>query len=158
MNMKIDMYTDGACSGNPGPGGFGLVIVNTNNNKIATVSQFYDDTTNNRMEMMGVLTALAYALKHPGHNYTIYTDSQYVYKGITEWIGSWMKRGWRKSNGEAVLNIDLWKQIHALNQQTTPKWVWVKGHASNQYNNMADRLATTAVANGKGENNIVDIF
>lgn len=158
MNMQIDMYTDGACSGNPGPGGFGLVVVNPVNDKVATMSNYYTDTTNNRMEMLGAISALAYAVKHPGHTYTIYTDSQYVYKGITEWLQGWKKRGWRKSNGEAVLNVDLWTQLEALNNLIHPTWNWVKGHASNKYNNMADQLATSAVSNGRGEISLVNIF
>jgi ribonuclease HI len=142
--MKYTIYTDGACSGNPGPGGWGAVIFD-NDNKQKNISGSEENTTNNRME----LSAAIMALKEVNMNseITIYTDSNYVKNGITEWVLKWKENGWKNSNKEPVKNKDLWKKLDNLCAQNTIYWKWVKGHASNKYNNLADELATKAIKN-----------
>ena len=142
--MKYTIYTDGACSGNPGPGGWGAVIFD-NENKQKNISGSEENTTNNRME----LSAATMALKEVNKNseITIYTDSTYVKNGITEWVLKWKENGWKNSNKEPVKNKDLWEKLDNLCEQNTINWKWVKGHASNKYNNLADELATKAIKN-----------
>ena len=142
--MKYTIYTDGACSGNPGPGGWGAVIFD-NDNKQKNISGSEENTTNNRME----LSAAIMALKEVNTNseITIYTDSNYVKNGITEWVLKWKENGWKNSNKEPVKNKDLWEKLDNLCEQNTINWKWVKGHASNKYNNLADELATKAIKN-----------
>ena len=142
--MKYTIYTDGACSGNPGPGGWGAVIFD-NENKQKNISGSEANTTNNRME----LSAAIMALKEVNTNseITIYTDSNYVKNGITEWVLKWKENGWKNSNKEPVKNKDLWEKLDNLCAQNTIYWKWVKGHASNKYNNLADELATKAIKN-----------
>jgi ribonuclease HI len=142
--MKYTIYTDGACSGNPGPGGWGAVIFD-NDNKQKNISGSEENTTNNRME----LSAAIMALKEVNTNseITIYTDSTYVKNGITEWVLKWKENGWKNSNKEPVKNKDLWQKLDNLCKQNTINWKWVKGHASNKYNNLADELATKAIKN-----------
>ena len=142
--MKYTIYTDGACSGNPGPGGWGAVIFD-NDNKQKNISGSEENTTNNRME----LSAAIMALKEVNTNseITIYTDSIYVKNGITEWVVKWKENGWKNSNKEPVKNKDLWEKLDNLCAQNTIYWKWVKGHASNKYNNLADELATKAIKN-----------
>jgi ribonuclease HI len=142
--MKYTIYTDGACSGNPGPGGWGAVIFD-NDNKQKNISGSEENTTNNRME----LSAAIMALKEVNTNseITIYTDSTYVKNGITEWVLKWKENGWKNSNKEPVKNKDLWEKLDNLCEQNTINWKWVKGHASNKYNNLADELATKAIKN-----------
>jgi len=142
--MKYTIYTDGACSGNPGPGGWGAVIFD-NDNKQKNISGSEENTTNNRME----LSAAIMALKEVNMNseITIYTDSNYVKNGITEWVLKWKENGWKNSNKEPVKNKDLWEKLDNLCAQNTIYWKWVKGHASNKYNNLADELATKAIKN-----------
>ena len=142
--MKYTIYTDGACSGNPGPGGWGAVIFD-NDNKQKNISGSEENTTNNRME----LSAAIMALKEVNTNseITIYTDSTYVKNGITEWVLKWKENGWKNSNKEPVKNKDLWQKLDNLCKQNTINWKWVKGHASNKYNNLADELAAKAIKN-----------
>ena len=142
--MKYTIYTDGACSGNPGPGGWGAVIFD-NENKQKNISGSEENTTNNRME----LSAAIMALKEVNRNsdITIYTDSTYVKNGITEWVLKWKENGWKNSNKEPVKNKDLWEKLDNLCKQNIVNWKWVKGHASNKYNNLADELATKAIKN-----------
>jgi ribonuclease HI len=140
--MRYTIYTDGACSGNPGPGGWGAVIFD-NDNKQKNISGSEENTTNNRME----LSAAIMALKEVNTNseITIYTDSTYVKNGITEWVIKWKENGWKNSNKEPVKNKDLWEKLDNLCEQNTINWKWIKGHASNKYNNLADELATKAI-------------
>ena len=142
--MKYTIYTDGACSGNPGPGGWGAVIFDKDN-KQKNISGSEANTTNNRME----LSAAIMALKEVNTNseITIYTDSNYVKNGITEWVLKWKENGWKNSNKEPVKNKDLWEKLVNLCEQNTINWKWVKAHASNKYNNLADELATKAIKN-----------
>ncbi|MDB2437913.1 ribonuclease HI [Hellea sp.] len=138
-NKELVIYTDGACSGNPGPGGWGVLMQFGGKEK--TLKGGEKDTTNNRMEMMAAIKALE-AIK-PGFkgSVTLWTDSTYVMKGITEWIHGWKKRGWKKSDKKPVVNVDLWKQLDALNAERNVTWKWVKGHAGIDGNERADELA-----------------
>jgi len=140
---ELIIYTDGACSGNPGPGGWGVLMQFGKTEKELFGGE--TETTNNRMEMMAAIRALQ-AVK-PGYNQTItlWTDSTYVLKGITEWIHGWKKRGWKKSDKKPVINVDLWKELDALNAQYTVDWKWVKGHAGVYGNERADALARKGI-------------
>jgi ribonuclease HI len=142
--MDYIIYTDGACSGNPGPGGWGAVIFDINENQ-KNISGKDKDTTNNRME----LTAPIMALKRikSKSKITIYTDSTYVKNGITEWIKKWEKNDWKNSNKKKVKNKDLWIELNNLCLKNIVTWKWVKGHSNNVYNNLADELATQAINN-----------
>ena len=142
--MKYTIYTDGACSGNPGPGGWGAVIFD-NENKQKNISGSEENTTNNRMELSAAIMALKEVNKNS--EITIYTDSTYVKNGITEWVLKWKENGWKNSNKKPVKNKDLWEKLDNLCEQNTINWKWVKGHASNKYNNLADELATKAIKN-----------
>jgi ribonuclease HI len=142
MSDAIVMYTDGASRGNPGPGGYGVVLMSGNRKK--ELSQGYRKTTNNRMELMAVIAGLQ-ALKKKNLNITVYTDSQYVAKAINEgWLNKWMATNFAKGKK----NKDLWVRFYSLSQDHKLKFVWVKGHADNVYNNRCDELATAA-ADGK---------
>ena len=134
---KITVYTDGACSGNPGPGGWGAVLFYEGHKK--ELSGGEKETTNNRMELTGVIAALE-ALKEPC-DVTLYTDSQYIVNAVNEgWLYGWAKKGWKRKGGE-VKNPDLWQKILSLLQMHKVTFVWVKGHAENEYNNRCDELA-----------------
>jgi ribonuclease HI len=142
----IEIYTDGACSGNPGPGGWGFVIIDGENTKSFSGSE--DATTNNRME----LTAAIKAIESVDENESIilHTDSTYVQKGITEWIINWKKNDWISSTKKPVANKDLWIKLDEYNLSRNIKWIWVKAHQScdsndSIYNNMADKLASGAI-------------
>ena len=142
--MKYTIYTDGACSGNPGPGGWGAVIFD-NDNKQKNISGSEENTTNNRMELSAAIMALEEV--NMNSEITIFTDSTYVKNGITEWVLKWKENGWKNSNKEPVKNKDLWEKLVNLCEQNTINWKWVKAHASNKYNNLADELATKAIKN-----------
>lgn len=134
----VDIYTDGACSGNPGPGGYGAIIVYKGTEKV--LSGGYADTTNNRMELTGVIEALA-CLKEPCE-VTLTTDSKYVADGVTKgWAKSWRANGWRKADKKPALNSDLWEQLLCLLEKHRVTIVWCKGHAGHPYNERCDRLA-----------------
>ena len=142
--MKYIIYTDGACSGNPGPGGWGAVIFNEDKKQI-NISGKIKDTTNNRMELMAPIMALKkIKLKS---DITIFTDSTYVKNGITEWIKKWEINGWKNSSKKPVKNKELWLKLNVLCKKNKVTWKWVKGHATNKYNNLADKLATEAINN-----------
>ncbi len=136
-HQKVIIYTDGACSGNPGPGGWGVYMIYGQHEKKLHGQEL--DTTNNRME----LTAAIEALKALKNRCTIdlYTDSVYVKDGITTWIDNWIKNNWRTSNKALVKNVDLWQNLHSLTADHDITWHWVKGHGSNIGNNIADELA-----------------
>ena len=142
--MKYIIYTDGACSGNPGPGGWGAVIFDERE-KQNNISGKVKDTTNNRMELMAPIMALK-KIKSKS-DIVIFTDSIYVKNGITEWIKKWEKNGWKSSNKKAVKNKDLWIKLNDLCQKNKVLWKRVKGHSNNKYNNLADELATEAIKN-----------
>lgn len=138
MNNGITIYTDGASRGNPGPGGYGAILMYGDKRK--ELSAGYRKTTNNRMELMGVIAALE-ALKKPGLNITLYTDSQYIVKALNEgWLNKWLATNFAKG----IKNKDLWVRFYDLYKQHQVKFVWVKGHANNPFNNRCDELATAA--------------
>ena len=137
----VEIYTDGACRGNPGPGGWGVVLRSGKHEKELYGGE--PNTTNNRMEMTAVVNALA-ALKNPS-DVTLTTDSQYVRKGITEWIHNWKKNGWKTSAKQAVKNADLWQQIDALTSEHSIRWEWVKGHSGHPENERVDALANRGI-------------
>ena len=134
----IEMYSDGACSGNPGPGGYGVILRYKGTEK--ELSGGDRDTTNNRMELMGVIAGLE-ALKEPCR-VTIYTDSQYVVNGITKgWAASWKANGWKKKDKKPALNSDLWDRLLGQVDRHQVEFVWIKGHAGHPENERCDRLA-----------------
>ena len=134
---KVHIYTDGACSGNPGPGGWGAILIYGDTEK--ELSGGEEHTTNNRMELISVITALE-ALREPCE-VELYTDSQYVANAVTlGWLDSWRKRGWTRKGGE-VKNVDLWKKLVPLLAQHKVTFNWIKGHAENVYNERCDALA-----------------
>ena len=142
--MKYVIYTDGACSGNPGPGGWGAVILNEEKND-TNISGKEQSTTNNRMELMAPIMALRKIKK--ASKITIYTDSIYLKNGITTWIKNWEKNGWKSVNKKPVKNKDLWITLNNLSKEHVIDWKWVKAHAGNRYNEIADKLATDAIGN-----------
>ena len=139
---KVEIYADGACKGNPGPGGWGAWLSYGGKEKELCGGEF--DTTNNRMELTAVIRALE-ALNR-SCTVRIHTDSQYVHKGISEWIVSWKARGWKTADKKPVKNDDLWRRLDSLAQQHRIEWIWVKGHAGNIGNERADALANQGVA------------
>jgi ribonuclease HI len=140
--MKYTIYTDGACSGNPGPGGWGAVILDERE-KQNNISGKVKETTNNRMELMAPIMSLKKIKSRS--DITIFTDSTYVKNGITEWIKKWEKNGWKNSNKKTVKNKDLWIKLNELCQKNKVIWKWIKGHSNNKYNILADKLATRAI-------------
>jgi len=138
---QVEIYTDGACRGNPGPGGWGAVLMYGEKRKEIFGGEA--NTTNNRMELMAAIQALS-ALNRDCE-LTLYTDSQYVRKGITEWIINWKKRGWKTAAKKPVKNSDLWQQLDEQVSRHQVHWVWVKGHAGNEGNELADDLANKGV-------------
>ena len=136
----IKIYTDGACSGNPGRGGWAAIIID--GEKIEKISGTSENTTNNRMELLAVISALKYVKEQ---NIELFTDSKYTKDGIEKWILKWKKNGWKTASKQDVKNIDLWKKLDELNQQKNVQWSWVKAHADNEYNNMADELARSKI-------------
>jgi ribonuclease HI len=140
-HRTVIIYTDGACSGNPGPGGWGSVLMYKGHRRELSGGQ--TDTTNNRMEMMAVIKALE-TLKRPC-NITLHTDSTYVMKGMTEWLEGWKKRNWRTAGKKPVKNVDLWQRLETAIAEHKVKWVWVKGHSGVPENERADELATQAI-------------
>ena len=136
--MSIKVYTDGACKGNPGPGGWGVYIQSNEDEK-----ELYGgnpETTNNQMEMQAALEALKH-LKDEDEVIELYTDSNYLRQGITEWIHKWKKNNWKTAAKKPVANRDLWLEISDLNEKMTVEWNWVKGHAGDPCNERADELA-----------------
>lgn len=137
----VTIYADGACKGNPGPGGWGAVLAYAGKEKELWGGE--DNTTNNRMELTAVIQALE-ALKR-SCQVKVYTDSSYVQKGITEWIHAWKQRGWKTSDKKPVKNADLWQRLDILSAAHEIAWIWVKGHAGNAGNERADMLANRGV-------------
>lgn len=144
--MRI--YTDGGCSGNPGPGGWAYIV--TDSGPVTEKWGAEKLTTNNRMELLAVISALEY-LSVSGLNgeTEIFTDSQYVQKGITEWIKKWKIKNWKTSDNKPVKNLDLWRRLDNLVQNNPVSWYWVKGHAGNIYNERCDSLVQKAIASCK---------
>ena len=142
--MSIEIYTDGACSGNPGPGGWGALLRWNGHEK--EMSGGEEDTTNNRMEMMAVIKALESLKKES--TVTVYTDSKYVKQGIEEWLEGWKAKNWRTAAKKPVKNQDLWEQIDSLIQTHNVDLVWVKGHSGHKDNERVDKLAVDAIPRG----------
>jgi ribonuclease HI len=141
MTAGLVIHTDGACRGNPGPGGWGALL--DWKGTVKELSGSEPDTTNNRMELTAVIMGLA-ALKRPTQA-TVQTDSQYVIKGITEWLPAWKARGWRTADRKPVKNQDLWEKLDQLVGQHTLSWQWVKGHSGDPGNERVDALANLAI-------------
>jgi ribonuclease HI len=141
MNSVIEIFTDGACRGNPGPGGWGALL--RCNGHEQTLNGGELATTNNRMELMAVIKALE-SLQESSH-VVITTDSLYVLKGVTEWMVGWKKRGWLTSSKQPVKNIDLWQRLDGIIHKHHLKWQWIKGHSGHPENELADQLANQAV-------------
>jgi ribonuclease HI len=171
--MSIKIYTDGGCSGNPGPGGWAYVIVRDKapdtpkenqpgenrtkkalpvpEGEVKILAEQYGgepDTTNNRMEMIAVASALEAlsSLEIPSRHITVLTDSQYVQKGMSTWIQSWKKTAWRTSERKLVKNRDLWERLDELSANFLINWVWIKGHGGNEFNERCDKMAQQAIA------------
>ena len=140
--MKYIIYTDGACSGNPGPGGWGAIILDEEGNQI-NLSGNEKSTTNNRMELAAPIMALKKIKR--SSEITIYTDSTYLRDGITIWINNWKKNGWKSAKKKPVKNKDLWIMLDKLTEKKSIVWRWVKAHAGNKFNELADKLATEAI-------------
>jgi len=140
--MKYKIYTDGACSGNPGPGGWGAVILDQDD-KQKNISGSEKNTTNNRMELLAAIMSLKKIKTNS--EVVIFTDSTYVKNGITEWMKNWKKNGWKNSSKKPVKNKDLWEKLNKLCEANSVSWKWVKGHSTNEFNNLADELATKAI-------------
>ena len=138
----VTVFTDGACSGNPGPGGWGAILRFGDKQKELKGGEAH--TTNNRMELMGAIAGLE-ALKRPS-TVEMHTDSRYVHDGISKWIHGWKRNGWKTADKKPVKNVDLWQRLDAAMQQHRVKWHWVKGHAGHDLNERADRLAVAAIA------------
>ena len=149
-NGTLVVYTDGGCSGNPGPGGWACVIVD--GEKEETISGGEKSTTNNRMELTAAIAALSAVVQNPqygGRRLHIFCDSQYVKNGITSWIRSWKKNGWRTAAKKPVLNRDLWERLDALSVSLDISWSWVKGHAGIKYNELCDELCQKEIRRRK---------
>ena len=140
MGAPLKIYTDGACSGNPGPGGWAAILLSGETEK--TLSGGATQTTNNRMELTAAIMALR-ALTRPC-TVTLYTDSKYVKNGIESWIHNWKRNGWRTANRKPVLNDDLWRALDELSQQHRISWHWVMGHNGDLHNEAVDKLAVAA--------------
>jgi ribonuclease HI len=141
MSGLLTIYTDGGCTGNPGPGGWAAVILE-NGEDPREMSGGDDATTNNRMELTAVISALEYVIEVFGKSRPIevHTDSQYVQKGISEWMKSWISKGWKTSAGKPVKNKDLFTKLKELDDQLSVSWKWVKGHAGDEWNERCDEL------------------
>ncbi|MBF0450915.1 MAG: ribonuclease HI [Candidatus Magnetomorum sp.] len=141
---KIEIYTDGACNPNPGPGGWGVVILYPNQEIPVEMNGGEANTTNNQMELMASIKGLE-SFTEPQENIVLYTDSKYIRKGITQWIDIWKKNGWQTTEKKSVKNESLWKRLDTIAQKHQVTWKWVKGHAGNQWNERADELARKGI-------------
>jgi ribonuclease HI len=147
VTPRVVVHTDGACRGNPGPGGWGAVLHSGSSEKELWGGDLA--TTNNRMELMGAIAALE-ALNKPCR-VELHTDSQYVMKGITQWISGWKARGWKTADKSPVKNMDLWQRLDAARARHTVDWRWIKGHAGHEFNERADELARRGMLEVLGE-------
>lgn len=147
---EIIVYTDGGCSGNPGPGGWGIVVIA--NGEVRQLSGGEKITTNNRMELTAAISALSVIQNTPSFNgkkIIVNIDSQYVKNGITVWIKSWKQKGWKTADKKPVKNQDLWQQLDELNSNLNVEWNWVKGHAGIEYNEICDQLCQKEIAKNR---------
>jgi ribonuclease HI len=152
VSVLVTIYTDGACSKNPGPGGWGALLLAKDTARF--ISGFVPQSTNNRMELQAAIEALK-ALKISSE-VELHTDSQYVKNGIQKWIHTWQRRNWINSANKPVLNRELWEQLIRLEQTHHVRWNWVQGHADNKYNNFVDKLATDAIKLEHGVDNKIE--
>ncbi|HUK08183.1 MAG TPA: ribonuclease HI [Stellaceae bacterium] len=143
----VDIFTDGACSGNPGPGGWGAVLRFRGVER--ELSGYAAETTNNRMELMAAISTLE-ALKRPCR-VRLHTDSRYVMDGVTRWLPDWKRRQWRTADKKPVKNVDLWQRLEAALERHEVQWAWVRGHAGHPENERADGLARAAIAAARAE-------
>lgn len=153
----ITIYTDGSCRSNPGPGGYAVIIVGGNGNKVLEIKQGYVPyATNNQMELMAIRDAIIYCIEKDISECRIYSDSQYCINGINEWMKKWSKKGWIGSNHSTIKNVELWVEVFALwnqaRQSLNISIHYVKGHASNKYNNLADEKAGEIIKQHAGDN------
>ena len=141
MTKPVDIWTDGACSGNPGPGGWGAILVYGDVEKELSGAEAM--STNNRMELAAAIEALE-ALKRPAQ-VRLHTDSQYMRNGVTQWLSSWKRNGWKTADKKPVANVDLWKRLDEAQARHKVEWRWVRGHSGDPMNERADALARTAI-------------
>lgn len=154
MKREINIYTDGGCSGNPGPGGWAFVVLDGND--IKKFSSGVEKTTNNQMELCAATKALQYVKDNVEFNdakITLYIDSQYVKSGITTWINMWKNRGWKTAEKKPVKNKELWLKLDELNSCLTIDWQWVKGHDGIKYNEICDKLCKNEIQKIKNNSN-----
>lgn len=151
---KVEIYTDGACTGNPGKGGFGAVLIYNGVEK--ELSRGFRKTTNNRMELMAAIEALN--LLKEACEVDLYSDSKYLTDAINKgWLDSWVKNGWKKADKKPVLNVDLWEQLISAKEKHSVNFIWVKGHSGNKYNEKCDELAVKAYTDfAENEDNIYE--
>jgi len=150
VSNRVEIWTDGGCAGNPGRGGGPAIVRGPDGER--EISGFEEETTNNRMELTAVREALLMLAHHPSWKdlpITLSTDSQYVQKGITEWIHSWARNGWKTSAKKPVKNAELWSTLWDLSRGLPIQWLWVMGHAGNEMNERCDRLVQKAIAAGR---------
>ena len=140
---SVEIFTDGGCKGNPGPGGYGCII--RDGDYVLELKGSHLQTTNNIMEMTAAIVALK-KLSEP-HQVILSTDSQYLVKGMTEWINGWIKKGWKTASRQPVKNKELWQELNNLSKKHEITWIWVKGHAGHLENERCDQLANEAMAN-----------
>jgi ribonuclease HI len=152
-NKIVYAFTDGACKGNPGPGGWGVLLRYGEYEKRLCGGE--KETTNNRMELMAAIMALESLNRHCEVHIT--TDSQYVRQGITQWIHNWVKRGWKTADKKPVKNADLWQRLQKASEQHDVTWHWVKGHSGHKENEIADQLANEGITNTKGASHAAKI-
>lgn len=147
MNLKnetlVEIFTDGACKGNPGPGGYGAILKHGDN--VKELAGYDPDTTNNRMELTAIIESLR-LIKRPCR-IRIITDSNYVVKGMTEWLPAWMRKNWKNSQDKPVLNRDLWEELVKLSKPHSIEWKWIKGHDGHKENERCDALARKSIKN-----------
>lgn len=147
QDNRVEIFSDGACSGNPGPGGWGTILRCGGHEK--ELSGYEPETTNNRMELSGAIAGLE-ALKRPC-TVSLTTDSEYVKKGMTEWVDGWVARGWKTAGKKPVANRDLWERLVALTRDHQVEWHWVRGHAGHTENERCDALARAAITDGRAK-------
>ena len=142
---RVILYVDGACSGNPGPGGWAVILKHLGTGRTREISGGEKQTTNNRMELMAVISGLE-AITKPS-KVMVVTDSQYVVKGMSEWIGNWIAKNWRTANKKPVKNVELWQRLLELANKHQVRWEWIEGHAGHPENERCDKMAVAAAAN-----------
>jgi ribonuclease HI len=144
---KLELYTDGACTGNPGPGGWAFILKNPGAGSVVEQSDGEPDTTNNRMELLSVIEGLlAIEAEYGRAAVDLYSDSQYVINGLNEWIDGWKARGWKRPRNQAIKNLELWKQLDELRHRHDLSCHWIRGHNDHPENERADQLAVAAAA------------